>query len=468
MINIDKPSLIAVFLNENQIKEVIKENFNLSLIDTFISKLNILYPYTEIYSNYKFSSNTILIESKNEKDFILNVSHLLPKSISTDEDFDEIYFAYFQGIYPVLSLKSSLELTERHKRYISQYSYSENLPIGIVPTLISREFISTLPDNLNTKIHDFLLKNINNYDTEIYYVAPDLRNLRLDFSLCSRRSIDITEKLLNENINIEYSEILPILKSNPSIFRGGPSYLEVEIYRGCDLSCTFCLRETLPKDLDGKFIDIFLFQKIIHETEEISDSYTICLGGMGEPLKHPDIIGILKIALLSSSLKEIIIETTLYNQIDELIQFFNTLNDVEKEKIILIINLTTLKQDIYRGLYKNSITNVEIILEKIELLKNNLGKNSLYVQMLKIQEIESEIEEYFNFFEEKNINVLLQKYNSYARRLPEKRVSDLTPINREFCWHLSRDIYIQANGDVSACKQTGPGWRTVCTTYITI
>jgi spiro-SPASM protein len=74
--------------------------------------------------------------------------------------------------------------------------------------------------------------------------------------------------------------------------------------------------------------------------------------------------------------------------------------------------------------------------------------------MLKIKEIETEIENYFNFFESKGTQVLLQKYNSYAGKLKEKRVSDLTPINREFCWHLSRDIYIQSNGNVSACKQS--------------
>jgi radical SAM protein with 4Fe4S-binding SPASM domain len=32
-------------------------------------------------------------------------------------------------------------------------------------------------------------------------------------------------------------------------------------------------------------------------------------------------------------------------------------------------------------------------------------------------------------------------------------VSDLTPIQREFCWHLARDLYVQVNGDVLICKQ---------------
>ena len=29
----------------------------------------------------------------------------------------------------------------------------------------------------------------------------------------------------------------------------------------------------------------------------------------------------------------------------------------------------------------------------------------------------------------------------------------MTPLERSFCWHLRRDIFIRANGDVSFCKQ---------------
>ena len=37
--------------------------------------------------------------------------------------------------------------------------------------------------------------------------------------------------------------------------------------------------------------------------------------------------------------------------------------------------------------------------------------------------------------------------------MPEKRVSDLTPIKRDFCWHLNRDLYITSDGSVTICKQ---------------
>ena len=67
----------------------------------------------------------------------------------------------------MFSLDLTRELESRHTRYLAQYSYSENLPKGIVPYFLSREFVNSIPDNVPTTAHDYLIKNLNNYDTEI-------------------------------------------------------------------------------------------------------------------------------------------------------------------------------------------------------------------------------------------------------------------------------------------------------------
>ena len=56
--------------------------------------------------------------------------------------------------------------------------------------------------------------------------------------------------------------------------------------------------------------------------------------------------------------------------------------------------------------------------------------------------------------EELGASFLFQKYNRYAGLMPERRVSDMTPLERYACWHLRRDLFIRANGDVAYCKQT--------------
>lgn len=87
----------------------------------------------------------------------------------------------------------------------------------------------------------------------------------------------------------------------------------------------------------------------------------------------------------------------------------------------------------------------------------NAGHNPLelvYLQALKVNENETEIDVLYALAEELGASFLLQKYNRYAGLLPERRVSDMTPLERYSCWHLRRDLFIRANGEVAFCKQT--------------
>lgn len=455
MIKIKDPDLLAIFLTLDQHRQLTTGAISENLISIFEDKCKKIFPDMRVYSNIKLNFlNFSFIETNSELDFLLKVSQNLSPSESGDRDIDEVYLAYIRGICPLLDTDLSANLIERHKKYISQYSFSENIPPGIIPTLISREFISTLPDKLEINFHDYLLKNINNYDTEIYYESPDLRNLRLDFSLNTNRSQSITNRLLQIDKNLKYKDILPTLKDNPDIFRGAPSYLELEVYRGCEYRCTFCPRTALTKDEDGTFIKLEDFRRLLVEMNNFNSDYSLCFGGMGEPLHHPNFLEIFRESIDSEFCKELIIETALYSDINELVKYLPEIPIEKRRKIVFIINLTTINEKNFYNLYPDSKESVTTILEKIKILRQNLENNSIYVQMLKIKEIETEIEEYFNFFENLSIPVILQKYNSYAGRLPEKRVSNLTPINREFCWHLARDLYIRADGNVAACKQS--------------
>jgi lysyl-tRNA synthetase class II len=150
-------------------------------------------------------------------------------------------------------------------------------------------------------------------------------------------------------------------------------------------------------------------------------------------------------------LKELIIETALYKNITEEIKSLAGIGN-NFQKLSLIVNLTTLNESKYKSIYQNK-TSVKSILDQIALLTETIPKSNLHVQMIKMKEVEEEIESYFTHFEKLGINVILQKYNTFAGLMPEKRVSDLTPIKRDFCWHLARDLYINSDANVSICRQ---------------
>lgn len=446
-------SSVAIFLTDSQ-KEVLRSLPDTKLTDVFLRKVNTLFPDLPYYSNYQFPSDYKFqfVDSDKELDFLFTVTEKLPPSKSGDADFDESFFVYFTGISPLLSLELTDVLLKRHIRYLAQYSYSENLPKGIVPNFISREFISTLPDTLPATTHDFLIKNLNNYDVEIFFQEPDLRQYRLDFSLSDPRSLKSTEFFININPDLEYKDLYTTILKNPNGFRLFPSYIEMEIFRGCESSCSFCPRQFISNEKDNSFLS---HEFIVKFLTDLADTFpypvTICLGGMGEPLLHPELNLILSDILNFPHLKELIIETGLYTNLDS---FTNALRNIgeNKKKLNLIVNLTTLNEAKYKEIYKNK-TNVNSILSSLTSITEILGNSNINVQVIKMKEVEEEIEGYFNYFEKLGINVILQKYNTYAGLMPEKRVSDLTPIKREFCWHLNRDFYINSDKTVNICRQ---------------
>lgn len=437
----------AIYLSDQQLANALHIS-NEDLVEISLSKIKTLFPDKKIYCNTPLKG-VEYIPTKAEYDFLSNLNNLLPESQIADEDIDEVFFCYMKGFYPLLNFDLTNELLNRHMKYMSQYSFSENIPPGLVPVFISREFINTL-NITNVNAHEYLIKNINNFDVEIFYEPPDLRQYRLDFTLSDYRSLKLI-RYFSTIKNLKYATMLDEILKHPEVFRSFPSWIELEIYRGCEYSCTFCPRQFIDNSKDGSQLSLEQIKKIASEINEFfPDDLTICLGGMGEPLLHEDLNSILKEFSMVNSIKEILIETSFSTDIQRLIETLENMNAPEKRKISIIVNLTTLDSRKYKDIYGKD--ELEIILAKIDQLLNTLDAKQVHVQMIKMKEVEEEVEKYFNYFENKNINVILQKYNRYADLMPEKRVSDLTPVKREFCWHLLRDMYIRSDGAVSLCR----------------
>ena len=459
------PALAAVYLDQKS-QDFLLKNTHLEFWKIFFDKIRNLFASLPIHiivskelnsvieSEMKKEQNIFLhVDVDTEETFLKKISTFLPTSKFNDPDWDEVCFLYFKGISPLIDLKLVAESWERHKKFFSQYSYSENLPEGVIPYILTREFLSSLPDKLSTDVHSFFLKNINQYDVDIFYVPPDLRQYRFDLRLNDFRNLNLIENLLKKDPKITYEELLPTIQKNAKIFRFAPSYIEWEIYKGCELDCIFCPRQFVSKENEPNQSSL---ENIINSISKLQSAiptdFTICFGGNGEPLLHPNFTDILTHSLKIPNLTELIVETALYTNVDTLVESISKMDENSKKKLCIIVNLSTLKKDIYRKLYGKDIHTE--ILNSIDKLRSILPKSSLHIQMIKMIEVGDEVEAFFNYFEKKDINVILQKFNSFAGKLPEKRVSDLTPIHREFCWHLNRDLVIDVNGNVSICKQT--------------
>ena len=71
--------------------------------------------------------------------------------------------------------------------------------------------------------------------------------------------------------------------------------LYFEISSECNLNCAMCFRNTWI-DEDTGMMDFSDYEKVLADKKAMKDVHTVFLGGMGEPLIHPDVVRMVKLA----------------------------------------------------------------------------------------------------------------------------------------------------------------------------
>lgn len=371
------------------------------------------------------------------------------KNIQKEFVFDNYIKIYSDS--PFIDYSIVKEMSDIHIKYAAEYTYSENLPEGLAPVIISADLIKTLPDEAHEKLEPLevmVKKNINQFDVELYYKGPDIRDKRISFRMKSKRDFRIMENIYNlENKIPVYESIRELIDNNPEVLYIAPSYYEIEITSDSDTDTICSVKDKkntnaeMPQDV---------FSNIIDEAEEFEMSYTLSLGGHGDPLNHPQFYSIMDKALGSTLLERIIIETFGTRADDNFINYIESKND---DRIHIIFKLNGYNSDTFNRVQSGG--DFDQIYSNLLKLKNHFGEYSdkLYLEILKINETEDFLDQYYDHFEKEKINIILQKQNVYLGESEDRRYYDLSPVDRIPCWHLQRDIFILSNGKIPFCKQ---------------
>ena len=76
-----------------------------------------------------------------------------------------------------------------------------------------------------------------------------------------------------------------------------------------------------------------------------------------------------------------------------------------------------------------------------------------YVQAVRTSGAEDDIEQFYRFWKAEGVNIIIQKYDSCCKTLPDLLASDLSPVERQPCWHIKRDMSILIAGRAPRCKE---------------
>ncbi len=352
---------------------------------------------------------------------------------------------------PFLDCSVIQEMINHHLTYLAEFTFSENLPAGFSCEIVAKELITAIPDlkEKTLPLSQVIKSNLNHFDIEIYYKDPDIRDKRISFLSSRRRDVLIMESIYRLGSAVpSYEAIRGIIEDNPEVLHVGPSYLEVELTGRCDLECLFCYRNTLKQHHGDMGKD--LIPLLLEQMKSFKLPYTICFGGSGEPLMHPNFYEILSLAGSDPLVESIIVETNgLYADAN-----YRTHLMSDKGKIKTIVNMNGMNTDTYTKLHgKDFFDRVhQNIMGLIEA-----ADGRVYIQIMKINETEPYLDSYYDYWEKLKIPIILQKQNTYLGRIENRRYSDLSPLDRIPCWHLQRDLYITADGNVTFCKQDVDG-----------
>ena len=349
---------------------------------------------------------------------------------------------------PFIDTEIISEMLSIHTEYLAEFTYSENLPSGLACEIFSSELIKMLPetDENILPISDVVKKNINNFDVELYYKAPDLRDKRISFRLKNKRDKEIMERMIVDGKIPAYSEIKDIIENNPEILYIAPSYYEIELTGKRNFSSITSVYPSI-KEKRGD-MPISLLENIISSADEFGHDYAVSFSGSGDPLNHPDFFKACDTALKSSFLSMLIIETDAVFSDEAFFDYFSSKND---KRIKIIAEINGYDSDTYTRIHSSS--NFDLAHKNILRLKEILGKESVYIQIQKINETETFLDKYYDFWEKEDFQIILMKQNTYLGLLEDRKYYDLSPIERTPCWHLQRDLFILSDGRVPFCRQ---------------
>lgn len=378
----------------------------------------------------------------------------------------EVIFLVFQGDAPLVDGELTERLINLYTSYHPDYAFADGYPSGFSPELLSTSVLTQLI--MLAKQHavpysrlglfSVLQKDINAFDIETELAPVDLRPYRC-VPLCNnKRNFYTAQKLWQGGIRsgTACAERLP---EEQQFLRSLPAFYSIQITEGCPTACFYCPYPCMQGDPRGKsgYMPLRTFTDILDQICNFSEDAVIDLSLWGEPALHPDIDVIVK-EVLSRPELTLIIETsgigwkeetlaTILNMAVK-IEDMRHYSPFEGPRLHCIVSLDAWKPETYEKLrgegFDTALTFARRLLSSYP--------QGTHIQAVRMQDNEDELEEFYRSWKKVTEHIIIQNYERFAGSLPDRRVTDITPVRRMACRHLARDMSILIDGSVPVCK----------------
>lgn len=393
--------------------------------------------------------------------------------LSKQKKADTILFAFADC--PFLNVELTNEILSTHSECKAEYTFQDGYPDGLAPEVLDsgtanilfelskKNALSIGNKNVSrTSIFDLIKTDINSFEIETVISDEDFSLLRINFNCATKQDFlsckaiyEREKEQINEKSALQISKEASI---NPKVLKTVPAYYQIQITDKVSTKVIYHPDEM--ESLNGKtFMSLKDFKKLVKKISDFSETAVVSLSAWGEAILHPDFIEFVKTLLLEKGLS-VLIEGDFCALTEEMCKAIKNISDsvCEREdggknipKIMYLVTLDAFTEETYKKIHLGNAESFEKSKAAVSLLQKYFPEN-VYAQLTRMNENESELEQFFRFWNEKssptNGNFTIQKYDNCFGSLPNRKPADLAPLERNVCWHLRRDMTILVNGDV--------------------
>ncbi|MDR0400684.1 MAG: spiro-SPASM protein [Treponema sp.] len=393
------------------------------------------------------------------------------------QGFDVSLFAWADC--PFLDPALTGALMDRHLRYRAEYSYADGWPYGFAPELLAPgtagilakiEGDQDIPVDRDS-IFAVLQKDINSFDIETEISTVDLRSLRLRLAADSKRNLLLLTRFSDAAGGIpEAAGAAGIIGERPEILRTLPVFFPVQAARPCPHLCAFCPYPAAaglgkagesPPGAGEEFMEPGVFEALLDRIIAFSGDGVIDLSLWGELSLHPRRMELIRIVLARPQLA-LVVETSgvgwREGDLEEAASLAAAAPDRGEGEysgppLSWIVSLDAADPGRYREIRGPGFA------EAVECAKKlfRLFPASAYVQALRIRGAEDDIEKFYRSWTELaprgSEGVIIQKYDDFCGALEKRQAADISPLERQSCWHIMRDLPVLLDGHVPLCRE---------------
>ena len=369
--------------------------------------------------------------------------------------FSKIFTGYDRIIYfwsdtPFLDKGLTDELLKHHDRYMSQYTFADGWPLGLTPEILEKSAMEKLEilgrgDSSpleRDSLFALIQKDINAFDLETLISPEDFRLLRLELAADSRRNFLLLDRLDKAGLN-NGNTIVEGLNKKQELLRTLPAFFQFQI-TGKRAQIPFYLPEP-DFNLNDEFVRREDLNLMLDKASRFVRDGVVSLSYWGEPSLHPDVYHLMEDVLSHEGFR-LLMETSGLGWNREPLK---PLLEKYSERIDWIVELDALDPSLYGKMRGEG---QDEVLAFIDFLGEEVPDN-LYVQTVRIKENEDYLEALYQAWKDRPGKLLIKKYDHFCKRLPPRKITELSPWERNPCWHLKRDMNILLDGTVLLCQE---------------